>query len=82
MTTKLTVAPCKWENGSVKGRCKRKKGKGKGVFPFPFSGSKQTSEVGNEFPHFHISPLPPQTKHVQVSFGDAMIKLLGLIVKK
>ena len=61
MITKLTVAPCKWENGTVKETCKREKGK-KGVSHFPFPVSNEP-EVGNEFSHLCFSPLPPQTKH-------------------
>jgi len=37
MTTKLTITPRTWKNGSVKGRCKREKGKGERVFPFLIS---------------------------------------------
>ena len=54
MTTKLTVASWKWENGSVKRRCEREKGKRKRG-PFPISDSKQTREVANEFSHFTTS---------------------------
>ena len=54
MTTRLTVAPWKWENDSVK-RCKREKEKRKRVFLFPISSSKQTMEVINEFFHFPFS---------------------------
>ena len=39
MATKLAVATWKWENGSVKGRCKREKGKRKkekGFYHFLF----------------------------------------------
>ena len=50
-----------WENGSVKGRCKREKEKG--VFSFPISGSKQTREVGNEFSHFAFSSHFHDSKH-------------------
>jgi len=63
MTTKLTVAPWKWENNIVKGTCKKEKEKERGVFPFLISSSKQTREVGNEFSHFPFSSHFHESKH-------------------
>ena len=64
MTTKLTVAPCKCENNSVKKEkvCKEKKKKKK---KFPISGSKQTKKMGKmNFPtsHFRLNPNKPNKK--------------------
>jgi len=63
MTTKLTVAPWKWENDSVKEKCKRE-GKRKRVFRFPISGSLNKQEKWEmSFPtsHFPLASMNPNT---------------------
>ena len=65
MTTKLTIAPEKWENGCVKESCKgkREKGKMKSFFHFPFSVFDGQRKWEMSFP---TSALPtPKAKQPQ-----------------
>jgi len=75
MTTKLTVAPSKWENDSVKGRCKRKKGKGKRKRGFPiFHFRFKTNKGSGKFiSHFPFSSHFPESKHALNEFHNSLV---------
>ena len=78
MITKLTVAHWKWENGSVKRRCKKEN------FPFPIQNKQGKWEM--RFPTSHFPPTsmnpnaPKMSWYREFSSGEILYKILRIRV--